>query len=228
MQDRKYYHAYEDRYRQVHDLNLQWSFEKPSDIVRQTMERYGISKNHKIIEIGCGEGRDALPLLTDGYDLLATDVSKEAIRYCQEKVPEYAAHFQMLDCIEDKLAQRFDFIYAVAVLHMLVEEIDRDGFYGFIREHLKSNGIALICTMGDGQFERKSDISTAFELQERFHQESGQTVNIAGTSCRMVSFDTLSEELKRNHLIAVEQGICSDEPNFDRLMYTVVKKSNLS
>ncbi len=50
---------------------------------------------------------------------------------------------------------------------MLVLDEDRNGFYQFIRSHLKSDGIALICSMGDGNYEMQSDISNAFELQER-------------------------------------------------------------
>ena len=228
MEERKYYHAYDDRYRQVHDLKLQWSFEKSTAIVKEILDRYQITKDHRILEIGCGEGRDAVPLLAKGYNLLATDVSNEAVDYCRNKIPEHAECFQVMDCIEDKLEQRFDLIYAVAVLHMLVDDMDRDGFYGFIRDHLKPEGIALICTMGDGQFETQSDTATAFELQQRFHQESGQFVNIAGTSCRMISFETFNRELQKNQLISVEQGICSDEPNFDKLMFAVVRSRSIS
>ena len=224
MSDKKYYHAYDDRYCQVHGLNLQWSYEKPTDIVREVIGRYGVTKCSKLLEIGCGEGRDAVSLLKDGYDLLATDISAEAVRYCREKLPEKADHFLVLDCIEGTLDARFDFIYAIAVLHMLVQNADRDSFYRFIREHLNPGGIGLICTMGDGVIQRESDISTAFDLQERIHQESGKTVRIAGTSCRMINFDTFNAELTRNGLTVLEQGICSDEPNFDRLMYAVVKR----
>ena len=228
MQNKKYYHAYEDRYRQVHEMELQWSFEKPAAIVKEILQRYRISKNQSILEIGCGEGRDAAYLLAQGYDLLATDASKEAIRYCKDKLPGFSDNFQVLDCIEDTLAQKFDFVYAVAVVHMLVEDSDRNSFYSFIREHLNPDGIALICTMGDGQFEMQTDTAVAFDRKERIHQESGQTVNIAATTCRMVSFETFNQELERNHLFLVEQGICSDEPNFDKLMYAVVRGVQIS
>ncbi len=33
MPERKYYNAYDDRYRQVHEQNLQWFGENPSPIV---------------------------------------------------------------------------------------------------------------------------------------------------------------------------------------------------
>ena len=56
-QSKKYYQAYDERYRQVHEQSLQWSSQSPSPIVREILEKYHISKNDSILEIGCGEGR---------------------------------------------------------------------------------------------------------------------------------------------------------------------------
>ena len=118
MSERKYYEAYDDRYRQVHTENLQWFAEEPSEIVSQIIERYGIGKSASILEIGCGEGRDARPLLKENFCLWATDISPEAVSYCQKRDPEHADHYRVLDCIGGHMDERFDFIYAVAVLHM--------------------------------------------------------------------------------------------------------------
>lgn len=106
---------------------------------------------------------------------------------------------------------------------MLVEDKDRDSFYSFIRHHLNPGEIALICTMGDGSMERQSDIRTAFDLQSRTHQQTGRKMQIAGTSCRMVSFDTFHAELKRNGLVVLKEGQTSAPPGFPFLMYAVVQ-----
>ena len=71
-------------------------------------------------------------------------------------------------------------------------------------------------------FEKESDISTAFDLQERTHA-SGKMM-LAATSCRMVSFRTFESELERNNLDIKEKGITSSMPDFDSLMYAVVKQ----
>ena len=107
---------------------------------------------------------------------------------------------------------------------MLVRQEDRNGFYQFIKGHLKENGIALICTMGDGILERCSDISSAFDLQERVHEQTGKTVWIAGTSYRGVSFETFDRELTENGLNIVKQGITDVEPDYWKMMYAVVRK----
>lgn len=225
--NRKYYEAYDDRYRQVHELNLQWFCDEPTPIVMETLQKYGIQKTMKLLELGCGEGRDAFALLNQGYDLLAADISPTAIAYCKNRMPSHSDHFQILDCIAGTLEGQFDFIYAVAVVHMLVEDADRNAFYRFIYSHLTPSGKALICTMGDGEFERSSDVSTAFQLQERVHEKTGTPVKIAGTSCRMVGFSTFAEELNQNGFTIVERGMTAIEPDFSQLMYAVVCRGEI-
>ncbi len=222
MDNRKYYAAYDERYKTVHAHGLSWSSDVSTPIVMDVIRRYQIKPHQRILEIGCGEGRDSRSLLENGYLLLATDISGEAIAYCKKVMPQYDGSFAILDCLSETLDLRFDFVYAVAVVHMLVLDEDRNGFYRFIRSHLTENGIALICTMGDGTFEMQSDISEAFTVQERNH-ESG-TMMVAGTSCRMVSFNTFEKELARNGLHIIEKGITESLPNFNSLMYAVVKK----
>ena len=223
--ERKYYEAYDDRYRQVHGGNLQWFVSSPSPIVGEILERFHIGG--RILEIGCGEGRDGGWLMGRGYDVLATDVSPAAIEYARKQFSDFSHRFQVLDCLTEKLPETFDFIYAVAVIHMLVPDEDRDGFYRFIRDHLTDGGGALICTMGNGGMEVASDISKAFDLQERTHEPTGRALRIAGTSCRMVCWETFLEELTRNGLEVIEKGVTAVEPDFPQMMYALVEKGKI-
>lgn len=219
--NRKYYTAYEERYKTAHAQGVSWSSSVSTPIVMEVIEKYNINHSQRLLEIGCGEGRDSRTVLEHGFQLTATDISKEAIAYCKREMPEYANQFRVLDCLSGELDEKFDFIFAIAVIHMLVPDGDRDGFYEFIRSHLTADGIALICTMGDGEMERQSDIRAAFTLQERNH-ESGKMM-VAGTSCRMVSWITFEKELVRNGLIVVEKGLTSSLPDFNSLMYAVAR-----
>lgn len=221
-ENRAYYTAYEERYKTAHQNGVSWSSDQSTPIVMEVLKKYAIQPQHCLLEIGCGEGRDAKAILQGGYSLMATDISSEAIAYCQKMMPEFAKNFSVLDCLSDNLDKKFDVIYAVAVVHMLVLDEDRNGFYQFIYNHLKPDGLALICTMGDGKFEMQSDIRQAFDLQERDHA-SGQMI-VASTSCRMVSFQTFVDELERNGFHIVEKGITSALPDFNSLMFAVLKK----
>lgn len=221
---KRYDEAYDDRYRQVHREGMQWSSDNPSPIVQQTIDRIQLPQKADILEIGCGEGRDAALLLKKGYRLLATDISSEAIAYCRQKFPVFQDSFCRLDCLHDRLDQRFDLIYAVAVLHMFVLNEDRQRFYQFIKEHLKEDGVSLIGTMGDGSEEWQSDINDAFTLQMRTHEQTGKRMMLAGTSCCVVSFPTFQKEIEQAKLEVLESGMTSVLPDFPVMMYAVVKR----
>jgi len=81
---KKYYEAYEERYKVIHKKGASWLSDTPTPIVFDTIKKYQITKDMCILEIGCGEGRDAKKVLTSGYSLLATDISKEAIDFCKK------------------------------------------------------------------------------------------------------------------------------------------------
>jgi cyclopropane fatty-acyl-phospholipid synthase-like methyltransferase len=223
---KEYYEAYDERYKQVHSKSLRWFSDANSKIVEEVMKRHGITEDMKCLEIGCGEGRDAVYLLSKGYNILATDISSAAVQYCKRNYPARAGCFHKLNCLMDRINDAYDFIYAVSVLHMLVLDIDRFRFYRFLHEQLKDKGIALICTIGDGEEEWNSDISTAFALQKRIHEASGKELLIAGTSCRAVSFKTISREITDNGLTMLESGITSIKPDFPVVMYAVVGRGS--
>ncbi len=221
---RKYYEAYEERYRTIHEMGLSWAGETPTPIVAEVLKKYGLTKENKLLEIGCGEGRDAFALLKAGYDLTATDIAPAAIEYCQKAMHQYAEKFSVLDCIGGSHVGSYDFIYAVAVVHMLVDDSDRAAFYRFIAAHLNEGGIGLILSMGDGTVQVKTDAAVAFEPVERQH-ESGP-ITVAATTCRMVDFETFEREITKNGLVIVEKGLTEALPNFDCMMYAVVKGGN--
>lgn len=99
-----YYKAYEERYSEVHRNGILWEDINPTGEVLDTILKYNISKNNKILELGCGEGRDAIYLLNKGYNLLAVDYSKSAILKCNQLTnDEYKDNFKQFDIIEDTL-----------------------------------------------------------------------------------------------------------------------------
>lgn len=220
---KNYYEAYDDRYQQVHEQKLRWASDEPTPIVSQVIRRVGIDKEAPVLELGCGEGRDASALLQMGYSVTATDISPEAIRYCRARWPRYADAFRELDCVGGQWEKKYRFIYAVAVVHMLVEEEHRKAFYSFLRTHLTDDGCGLVCTMGDGAERRKSDVSTAFDLQERRHGATGRKLLLAGTSCRMVTWDEFLGEIQASGLRILEHGLTEAPPDFPVMMYAVVK-----
>ena len=218
----KYYEAYDKRYKQVHDKGLSWSSNNNTKIVEEIINKYHL-ENKNILEIGCGEGRDARYLLNKNYNVLATDISQEAINYCIKNDITHKNNYKVLDVLNDNSKDKYGFIYSVACLHMLVLDEDREKYYENIYNHLEDNGYALILTMGDGIKESTSDISKAFDDIKRTHQETKQELNIATTSCKIINFDNLLKEVN-NKFEVIEYGITTIEEHFDKIMYILIKK----
>ena len=218
----KYYEAYDTRYRQVHDKGLAWSTNSHTKIVEEIIMKYHLDRE-KMLEIGCGEGRDARYLLNKNYNVLATDISQEAINYCQKNDITHKNNYKVLDALSDNSQNKYGFIYSVACLHMLVLDEDRNKYYKYIYNHLEDNGYALILTMGDGIKESTSDINKAFDNIKRTHQTTNQEIEVATTSCRIVNFDTLFKEITNKFKI-IEYGITKIDKHFDKIMYILIKK----
>lgn len=220
---KKYYEAYDQRYRQAHARGITLASNTPSPIVEQTLRRLALPPEARLLELGCGEGRDAAALLAQGYDLLATDVSPAAIAFCQAKYPAWAARFAVLDCLTGTLPGRFDFIYAIAVLHMLVLDEDRCRFLAFIREHLAPSGAALLAVMGDGREAFATEPTRAFDLQPRSNNAAGLELCVAATSCRMVTAADFRQELEAAAFHVEALAPCSIPPDFPTAMYAVIR-----
>mgnify|MGYP004459566575 CR=1 FL=1 len=221
-----YYKAYDKRYRQVYDKGYLWSTNKSTPEIIEIIRKENISFNAKILDIGCGEGRDAIFLLDNNYDVLAIDYSSTVIEKCRELSNyRYNDKFRQFDIVNDRLDNTFDFIYSVAVIHMFVNKEHRYKFYKFIYEHLNTNGSALIISMGDGVKEYKSDINKSFLDVERTICNNKKKINVAMTSCNIVNFDTLEKELLSNKLEIKRKWITNRVPEFSVAMCVLVSRN---
>lgn len=216
----EYYEAYDERYKTMHEKGLAWEKEEPSPVIIDTMRKYNITKHLKLLEIGCGEGRDAGFLQIVGYDVLGTDVSPEAIEYCKKKFN--TDKFKVVDAVKDKADDLYDFIYSIATIHMLVKKEDRMAYLNYVHDSLNETGIALICSMGNGRDQKETDINEAFNIVDREH--NGSIVKVAQTSLRMVDTVTLMKECKEAKLTVLDSGIVTNTPGFNSMIYVVVKR----
>lgn len=220
-----YYKAYDKRYRQTYENNSLWEISERTKEVIDTLKKYKITKKSNILELGCGEGRDAIYLLDNGYNVLGVDYSFAVIDKCNELTNyKYVNNFKQLDLIENSLNEKFDFIYSVAVIHMFVLDEHRNKFYNFIYDHLKDNGIALIISMGDGALEINSDLEKAFDDTKRVNINTNKEIMVASTSCRVKKIDEMKKEIQLNNLEILEEKIIDDVPSFNKCMLFIVKK----
>ena len=225
---KKYYLAYDERYKQIHSKGFLWEKTENSGIVFSTIKKYNITPKNNILDLGVGEGRDSIFLLKQGYNVTGVDCSAEAIKTCENLALENKIEnfdFRVVDIVKGGMENEyFDFIYSIAVLHMLCTEEDRKGFYQFINTHLKENGIALISILGDETSELVTDYQNAFDNRTRYHSETDSYVVVANTSFKMVSKQTFFDEIKSNGFNILEYKLCEDIPNFNQMMTVIISK----
>lgn len=222
-----YYKAYDKRYKQVYEKNMLWSSKKHTSEVYEYIISNNINKNAKILDLGCGEGRDAIYLLDNGYDVLAIDYSQNAINKCNElSNNKYTENFKQFDLLKDLVNEKYDFIYSIAVLHMFVLNKDRNKFLTFIKEHLNKNSKALICILGDGVNEYASNIEDAFVNTKRLVMNNNVDLDVVTTSCGVVNWNTLEKEVTNNGLKIKEKWISTKIPEFNSSMCIIVEINN--
>lgn len=80
-------------------------------------------RSGRVIDIGCGGGRDAKALIKMGYDYIGTDISDTFLDFCRDRLPNHK--FLKQDVYELKFPKKFDGFWACAVLlHVPKSRID--------------------------------------------------------------------------------------------------------
>lgn len=218
---KEYYLAYEERYKKVHSEGLMRFSDIPTPELLEWIEYNSIPNNSEICEVGCGEGRDALYLSSNGYKVAAVDASQSAILKCKELAEKKSVDVDWI--VADALSlsktfkRQYEWVYSVATLHMLVDDNDRSKFLCSLFDILEPNGKLLLVNMGDGIMERKSDTSTAFELQERTNNVSGTKIMVASTSYRGINWEQHQDELKRTGFL-IEKAINTENHEYGNCM----------
>lgn len=223
-----YYKAYEKRYKQVYKENMLWSSTLPTPDVINFINDYKINKQDRILDLGCGEGRDAIYLLEKGYNVLAVDYSLSVIDMCNKlSSNKYKKHFRQFDIIENEIEEKFNYIYSIAVLHMFVLREHRNKFLSFIKTHLTDNGHCLLCVLGDGKQDYTTNIKEAFKDTKRVVMNNNKKLDIATTSCKIVNWVELEKEILENDLLIEKQWVSNDIPEFNNSMCVVIKRKKI-
>ena len=87
------------------------------------MKLAGKPKNASVLEIGCGDGRDAKEIVARTPNYTGFDISSALIKLAQAHVP--GAHFEVADAITYQYgSENFDVVFAFAsLLHLSKDEV---------------------------------------------------------------------------------------------------------
>ena len=103
-------------------------------------------KNLKALDLGCGQGRDSIPMAQMGYSVIGVDVSKVGLEQLDEisRKNKFKIKTIVGDIIDFKTRERFDVIVVDRVLHILPDSEERETILSRCRSYLKKGGVLLI------------------------------------------------------------------------------------
>jgi len=118
-----------------------WTFEHPTEEIVILFEKGEIKG--KILEIGCGEGHNAIYLASKGLDVTAIDFSENALKHARQhaKKARVECNFLTKDYHNlESINNKFDFIFDWRFFHELINEKDRNDYLDDIKRLLDENG----------------------------------------------------------------------------------------
>lgn len=118
---------------------------QPSTMCLKVLECLPPVRPLKLIDIGCGEGKDAVFFARCGYDVSAFDISEagldKAKRLAEKtRVPIRTFRADMLDY---RLDENYDVLYSSGVLHYIRPEL-RDEIMENYKTHVNTGGFAAL------------------------------------------------------------------------------------
>ena len=128
-----------DYYNQNADAYFQNTVDADFDQLRRKFVSY-LPDHARIIDIGCGSGRDVKAFCDMGYNAVGLDASEEMARVARERLGVDVITGDMADWIAE---EPYDGIWCcAALLHLHEDEAER--FLSNLKTNLKSGGVVLI------------------------------------------------------------------------------------
>ena len=123
-----------------------WNVSKenePNPFAFKLIQLYNSVDKPKLLELGCGDGRDLKLFIENGFDVSAVDIATKSI----EKLKEKFGNKANISCQDiknlDFANNSFDIIYAHLTLHYFTDK-DTSYIFNKIYDLLKINGIFFV------------------------------------------------------------------------------------
>jgi len=115
---------------------------KPSIMCLKILELMPPTSPVKILDIGCGEGKDAVFLARCGYDVSAFDISEAGIEKTKRLAEKARVHVRTFraNLCDYRLDERYDVLFSSGTLHYIKPKL-RDEVMADYKANVNDNGI---------------------------------------------------------------------------------------
>ena len=115
---------------------------KPSPIYFRVLELLPPDRPLKLLDIGCGEGRNAIFFARNGYDVTAFDASLKGVEKTLRYAEQADVHIKVFegDINVFRLSEAFDILFSTGVLQY-VPQVSRQSLFNNYREFTSPGGL---------------------------------------------------------------------------------------
>ena len=195
MRSRNYY---DQRYRQE---EYYWGFQ-PSDLCYLVLKSMPPIGRLRLLDLGCGEGKDAVFFARNGYDVTAFDLAESGIEKTVKLAEQIGVEVNafVADINAFRLDTQFDIIYSNGVLNYIPPERRKAVFENYQR-YTADNGINILSA-----FITKPFIESSPEKETNsFMWHSGELFSLYRDwrldVCEETIFDCLSSGIPHKHAV---------------------------
>lgn len=159
----------------------------PSDFAKFCLENY-FDKNtdKRLLELGCGNGRDSFYFAKYGYNIVALDIIEDELKYLTEINRNDNLKFKTKNFATYKEINSYDYVYSRFTLHT-ISEYEENLTIENAYKNLKENGLFFI--------EVRSIKDEMFAQSKKISSHEGTTDHYR----RFADYETLTRELKENN-----------------------------
>lgn len=142
---------------------------KPNNLI--SMFEKDFEPNSNVLDLGCGQGRDALYMAKKGFNVVAADSSSTAIEQLLEKAKQEQLTNITAKCIDVNNFNLESDKYQIINIHNLMQFIGKDNnlkLINNVKNNLSPNGFVIIkaFTTKDPEYLKKIATHTFFEPNE--------------------------------------------------------------
>lgn len=135
-------------------------YEKWIQYIEAKKKEASISGN-TLLDVGCGTGNIALPLVKKGYNVTGVDLSEEMLTIAQHKLAAFSVPLFMQDMRELELPEQYDMITIFCdSLNYVTDEEGVKQTFKRIHHHLKDEGLFLF------------DVHSLYKIHNVFENET--------------------------------------------------------
>ncbi len=176
---------------------------QPNSACYRILELMPPTRHIKVLDIGCGEGKDAVFLARNGYDVTAFDITDHGIEKTKRLADQVGVHINVFkaDILDYRLSSEFDILFSSGVLHY-VKPTYREEIMENYKRYTSDNGMHFF-----NVFVQKPFIAPPPENEPHsFHWKSGELITYYHDwlieSCPEVIFDCNSSGIPHQHAMS--------------------------